>query len=292
MLLGGMTVGNKAMNQKQKKLNIGILGYGNMGKAIFKLLQQQPEVKKAVNFYICSLNTKNVQGAACLKNAEELCHKADIIFLCIKPQNFHQLPPQPPLSGGRRRFPPDRGGKGGLIIISIMAGVTIAQIEKTFPKSRVIRTMPNLPLQVGQGVIGWHARQGQFAAIELKFIEKLFSYFGQSIYVKTEKMLDVITAVSGSGPAYVFLFINSLIKAARKLGLNKKEAREIVLQTVSGSLTYLKNQNNNLEQLIKKVTSKKGTTAAALAELNIKAFEKQWQKAIAKAYKRAKELSA
>ncbi len=266
--------------ENKKKTKIGILGFGNMGSAIFKLLQQQAEFKKNTVFFIYSPEINQIKDATCVKNIEELFCASDIVFLCIKPQDFYLLPV---LNFNKSKK---------LIVISIMAGVPIDRIKKIIPSSLIIRTMPNLPLQIGMGMIGWYADKNHFSASELLFIKKIFSYFGEDINVVNEKMIDAITAISGSGPAYVFLFINALVSAARNLGFNKEEAEKIVLQTAFGSLDYLKKQNKmDLEQLIKKVTSKKGTTEAALEELNVARYKKQWQKATNRAYKRAGELS-
>lgn len=266
--------------ENKKKNKIGILGFGNMGSAIFKLLQQQAEFKKQTNFFIYSPEINQIKGATCVKNIEELLCASDIVFLCIKPQNFYCLPVL------------NFNNSKKLIVISIMAGVPIGGIKKIIPSNLIIRTMPNLPLQIGVGMIGWYADKNNFSASELLFIKQIFSYFGKDINVKNEKMIDAITAISGSGPAYVFLFISALIEAAQNLGFNKEEAEKIVLQTAIGSLDYLKKQNKmDIEQLIKKVTSKKGTTEAALKELNVANYKKQWQKATIKAFNRAGELS-
>jgi pyrroline-5-carboxylate reductase len=174
-----------------------------------------------------------------------------------------------------------------------MAGVPIARIKNVFSNGRIIRTMPNLPLQVGEGLVGWSTNKRQFSEAELRLVEEIFSAFGQSIYVNNEKKLDAITAVSASGPAYVFLFIDALVKAAEKLGFDKKQSETLVLKTITGSVSYLQAQDKkDLEQLIKKVASKGGITEVALKELKIDNFYKQWQKAIAKAHQRARQLSS
>jgi len=266
------------MKHHQKKYNIGILGYGNMGKAILELFQKQSDLKKKANFFVYSLNLKKIKNATKVKNIDELVKNSDIIFLCLKPQDFFKLKAQ-------------KNKK--IILISIMAGVSIARIKKVFAGGRVIRTMPNLPLQVGQGLIGWTANKKQFSAAEFNLVKKILSSLGKSIYVNNEKKIDAITAISGSGPAYVFLFINALIKAAKNLGFDKKQSELIVMQTMTGSLSYLQAQDNlEFDQLIKKVASKGGTTEAALKELGVNTFYTQWQKAISQARKRAKQLSA
>jgi len=261
-----------------KKQKIGIFGYGNMGRAILKLLKNSEEFKTSA-FYICSQELKSVSGATCVNDLAQLCYQSDIIFLCIKPQDFYQLKP---LNNVNKN----------LLIISIMAGVKINNINKVINSNKIIRAMPNLNLQVGESVSGWYADKQYFTARELKNAKKTFNCFGQNINLKNEEMLNAITAVSGSGPAYVFLFINALIKSAKKLGFTEEEARQIVLKTVSGSLSYLERESSqNLEELISKVASKKGTTEAALKELEVNKFYKGWEKAINKAFQRAREIS-
>jgi pyrroline-5-carboxylate reductase len=269
------------MKRQNKKYNIGIFGYGNMGKAIFELLQKHSSLKKKANFLIHSLGVNKVKNAIVVKSLDELSEAADIIFLCVKPQDFYRLGPLEPKPAKK------------VILISIMAGVPIARIKNVFSNGRIIRTMPNLPLQVGEGLVGWSTNKRQFSEAELRLVEEIFSAFGQSIYVNNEKKLDAITAVSASGPAYVFLFIDALVKAAEKLGFDKKQSETLVLKTITGSVSYLQAQDKkDLEQLIKKVASKGGITEVALKELKIDNFYKQWQKAIAKAHQRARQLSS
>jgi pyrroline-5-carboxylate reductase len=264
------------MNQA-KTTNLGIFGLGNMGQAIFKLLQNS-ENGKYLNFYICSVGLKKIKNAVCLNSLDQLINKCDIIFLCIKPQDFYNLKPAAP---------------NNKIFISIMAGVNLKNIKKIVNSQNVIRVMPNLPLRVGQSIMAWFADEKKFTKRELVFIKKLFLNFGYSFKVKTENDLDKITAISGSGPAYVFLFINALIKSAINLGFSFEQAEIIVLKLMQGSIKYYETVKNfhSPEELINMVKSKKGTTEAALNKLNINKFYKEWQVAVMAAYKRAKKIS-
>lgn len=257
-----------------KKTNIGIFGFGNMGQAIFNSLKKNQNL----SFYVYSLDIDNVEGAACAGSIEELVEKSDIVFLCIKPQEFASLE--------KIKI------KKELIYISIMAGVKIEKISDFFASDRIVRTMPNLNLLVGQAVIGYYANKQYFTAEELETIKRLLHSFGEYIQVEKESDLDAITAVSGSGPAYVFLFINALIKSAQSLGFDEEAARKMALETVAGSLKYLENMENfDLEDLIAKVKSKGGTTEAALESLGVDNFYSAWEKAIRSARNRAEELS-
>ncbi|PIX11903.1 pyrroline-5-carboxylate reductase [Candidatus Falkowbacteria bacterium CG_4_9_14_3_um_filter_36_9] len=267
------------MRNSKKNLNIGILGFGHMGEAIFRLLKKIPNL----SFNICSLGVKKITGAVCVESIRELVEKSNPLFLCIKPQEFYSL--------NRNDFPEKTTDK---IIISIMAGVCIKNIKKITGQEKIVRTMPNLPLQVGEGVIGWHANKKIFKRSELKEIETLLLFFGKKLFVKKENAIDSLTAISGSGPAYVFLFAEALIRSAVYFGFTKEQSQQIVLQTIKGSLAYIDSQekNFNLEKLIAKIKSKKGTTEAALNEIGVKAFYDKWLKATSAAGKRANELSS
>jgi len=249
-----------------------------MGQAILKLLQKQPELKNRLNFFVHSIGVKKITKTVCLNSFDKLIKKCDIIFLCLKPQDFYNLKP---IAANNKIF------------ISIMAGVRLKNIKKIVNSKKIVRVMPNLPLQVGQGVIAWFADEKQLAKSQLAIIKNLFSGFGLSFKASRESELDKITALTGSGPAYVFLFINALIKAGVTLGFSEKQTEQIILQLVTGSVEYYKNQKNNysLDELIKLVKSKKGTTEAALDKLNVNKFYKQWQLAVDRAYKRAQAIS-
>ncbi|MBI4779584.1 hypothetical protein HY797_03995, partial [Candidatus Falkowbacteria bacterium] len=153
--------------------------------------------------------------------------------------------------------------------------------------------MPNLPLQVGQGIIAWLADEKQFSKSHLIIVKKLFSEFGYSFKVKTEADLNKITAVSGSGPAYVFLFMDALMKATVNLGFAENQAKKIIFHLLDGSLAYFKSVKNiySPEELIKMIKSKKGTTEAALNKLNTAKFYENWRLAVKEAYKRAEQIS-
>lgn len=264
--------------KNHKKINIGIFGFGNMGQAILRQLEQSAEVKKNLNFLVYSIGIKKTKNAACLNSFTELIKKSDFIFLCVKPQNFYNLKT---VAANDKTF------------ISIMAGVKINNIKKIVNSRNIIRAMPNLPLVVGQGVIAWFADEKKITKNKLIIVKKLFSIFGDNFKVEREADLDKITAISGSGPAYIFLFMDALIKASVNLGFSQKKAEQIILQLMTGSIEYFKSVKNiySLEKLIQMVKSKKGTTEAALNKLNTTKFYKQWQLAISQAHKRAKQIS-
>lgn len=263
-----------------KKITAGILGFGNMGQAIFSILARNRKLIDK-NIYLNSYGVEEAEGAVCVDSIEDLLHKCDAVFLCIKPQDFYKLAVDEKIAQ-----------KSEAVIISIMAGVTIGNVRRIIPARRIVRTMPNLALQVQESVVGWHAKKNDLSEKELERISEVLDSFGQAIFTEDEDMLNAVTAISGSGPAYVFLFANALMRSAESLGFSKDDARKIVFQTIKGSMLYAQQKNDlSLDELIGRVTSKRGTTEAALNNINADNFYKKWQQATQKAYERAKELS-
>ena len=274
-------VSSHITHSKRKKTAIGIFGYGNMGRAIVAQLQTTPSLRKVVSITIHSLGIQKVRGARCVASVDDLLTFSNLLFLCLKPHDFYQLKPF------------SRKNSQHLTIITIMAGVRIANIQKIFPGAKIVRTMPNLPLQIGQGVIGWYFKKDLFNLTECVLLKKIFSAFGLSVPLRSEKMLDALTAVTGSGPAYVFLFANALIKSAQQLGFSQTISKKIVIQTITGSLAYVTSlEKYDFEHLISVVQSKGGTTEAALKTLNTKNYYQQWRKAITHAHRRAQKISS
>ena len=202
---------------------------------------------------------------------------AHAIILAVKPQDFDNV------------LAEIKSSIKNQLVISIAAGITASYIEKRLGKVRVIRTMPNLPAQVGQGMTG--ISKGKYAGQkDLAIAVKLFNKIGETVVVE-EKWLDAITAVSGSGPAYVFLFAEMLTQAAKQLGFSDAVAKKLVLQTLKGSLNLLENSNEDASVLRERVTSKGGTTQAALNVFSKHKFQETFTQALKAAKKRAGELS-
>lgn len=262
----------------KKIKKIGIFGFGNMGQAIFKLLK----IRKDFDFFVYSDKPKKVKKIYYLETLEELLEKSDLIFVCVKPQDFKNLL----LQGKELKAP----GKNK-IVVSIMAGIELNRIKRFFKNCRVIRTMPNLNLLIGEGAGGWYAKKNDFSTKELKEIQFIFSKFGKIFFVSNEDDLNSVTAIAGSGPAYAALFIDSLIKAGTKTGLDKNKTKQMVFKTLSGTIKYLQSNKVDLEEFIEKVSSKGGVTRAVLDELDSGEFKKSWEKAIKTGVKRAEELS-
>jgi len=263
----------------KSKLTIGIIGGGNMGSAI------AAGIKARYNVAVCEMDPKRrrlLKSKFSVKVAgfADLVKNCRVLILAVKPQDFEGV-----LSALKTY-----GGGADKLIISIAAGMTTKYIEKRLgQKVRVIRMMPNLPAQVQKGITA--ICRGRFASVaDLKLAQKIFQGIGETVVIQ-EKMMDAVTAVSGSGPAYVFLFIECFMKAARSLGFDEATSQRLVMQTIEGSLSLMKERKEGADVLRERVTSKGGTTFAALEIFRKNGYPKIFQKALQSAKKRAKELS-
>ncbi|MCB9757158.1 MAG: pyrroline-5-carboxylate reductase [Candidatus Omnitrophica bacterium] len=259
-------------------LKLGIIGGGNMGAAI---------ISRTFSKYRIALCEKDKARCAVLKrkyrialaDLKTVVTAADVIILAVKPQDIDSV-----LAELKKLLTPRQ------MVISIAAGLTTAFLEKGLGKTtRVIRTMPNMPAQIGQGITALCPGR-QASAKDLQIAVKLFSHIGETIIVD-EKLMDSVTAVSGSGPAYLFLFIECFLKAAEKIGLKPEAARQLVNATLLGSVNlYLKSKEPS-GVLRAKVTSKGGTTQAALDYFLDNNFEKMFADAVGAAKARARQLA-
>ncbi len=203
--------------------------------------------------------------------------KADVVVLAVKPQIFPEVWPE--IKGALK---PDA------LVVSIMAGIPSAKIAGGQP-IRVVRVMPNTPSLVGEGAAGIAA--GEFATdADLQIAQKLMGAVGTTVVVKEEE-LDAVTALSGSGPAYVFYLLESMLEAAGQMGLEKGISRELALATVIGAAKLMQETGEDADVLRRKVTSKGGTTAAAIQTLEEQGVKESIMAALLAAQARSKELA-
>jgi pyrroline-5-carboxylate reductase len=259
-------------------MRIALIGAGNMGEAILAGIHTknscfvcEPRLERQV--YLAKKYRVKIGPVA------EVVQAAEVVILAVKPQDFPELLAE--ISS--------RPVKGKLFI-SIAAGITTSFVEKALKQSvRVVRVMPNLPALIGEGMAGLTA--GKRATLkDIKLAESIFRAVGGTVVVK-ETMLDAVTAVSGSGPAYVFLFVECMMKAARKLGLSEAEAKTLVYKTLVGSAHMLAGSADSAEVLRQKVTSKGGTTLAAMDVFMQKDIYGMFEAAMKAARDRSKELA-
>ena len=265
-------------------IKIGIIGCGNMGEAIFSRLAQVME--KSTELMVSEMDAARrdlIQSKYKIIveiDNNYLVKYSDVIILAVKPKDFEKVLGQEICCGVSH----DK------LIISIAAGITTKHIEKVIGRDvPVVRVMPNMPAVIGEAVSSISA--GTSAGKEhIALTREIFSMIGDVIEVE-EKMVDAVTAISGSGPAYFFYMIEMLADAAKKLKLRPEIAEKIVLKTAIGSVKLLEVLKEEPAELRRRVTSKGGTTEAALKVFDRKKIGKIIEEATAAACKRSKEMS-
>ncbi len=210
-------------------------------------------------------------------NAEAV-NNADIVILAVKPQKLRTV-----LAGLRGKIAPHA------VVLSIIAGASIQTISGGLEHPAVIRAMPNTPAQIGQGITVWTS-SASVTEEQLEAARLILMALGQEIFVEEENYLDMATALSGTGPAYVFLFMEALIDAGVHLGFPRRIAEQLVTQTIRGSVEYYALKKDHPAHLRNQVTSPGGTSAAALYYLEKAGFRTALSRAIWAAYERSQEL--
>lgn len=265
---------------------IGFIGSGNMAEAIIKgvlaagLYQSENIIASDVRPERLDAMAREYKIKTTLNN-EDVIQYAEVLVICVKPQNVKALLDQ---------IAPKVDNK--TLAISIAAGITAAYLSKRLPKCQVIRAMPNTPAMVGQGATGLFSANASKTSMALAV--KLFDAVGKAVIVDKEGLIDAVTAVSGSGPAYFFLLMEEMIKAGVQLGLSEKTAEELVLQTAYGTSLLAKEAYKRGEkpaELRRKVTSPRGTTEAAISIFQQHGFDGIIRAALQRAVQRGAELS-
>jgi len=216
-------------------------------------------------------------GIAASEAAGPQLAQAGLVVWAVKPQAFGDA------------AAPCAAHVGGALQLSVMAGIRSDAIARATGSARVVRAMPNTPALIGRGIAGLYARP-EVGDDERAQVEALLEPTGSSLWVNDEDDLDAVTALSGSGPAYVFLVIEALIDAARAAGLSDAQGRALALATLAGSTELAARSNDPPALLRERVTSKGGTTAAALAVLEARGLKPALLEAVAAARQRAREL--
>jgi len=217
-----------------------------------------------------------VEGTA--DNVEAI-EGADVVVLAVKPQVLGQVMSE--ISG---RLQP------GQLVISIVAGATLDAITWALAHREVVRVMPNTPARIGEGMSVWTATP-EVCESDIERTRCILQALGKEIYVTHEDELDMATALSGTGPAYVFLFMEALVDAGVHLGFSRRVAQELVLQTVRGSVDFASQSRGHLADLRNQVTSPGGTSAEALYQMEKGALRTIVSKAVYAAYQRSRALS-
>ena len=265
-------------------MKIGLLGGGAMGEAIIAAVTSgDTPVAQAQDLRVFDVVSPRVQQLASMYGVQpaespaDLVGDTDFLLLSVKPQDFEKA------------VAPIAGKLGGATALSIMAGVTLARLSRVLQSDNIVRAMPNTPAQIGQGMTGWTATPA-VGDTAREGARRIFAAMGKEAYVPDEKYIDMVTGLSGSGPAYVFLFIEALTDAGVHIGLPRDIASTMALQTVIGSALYAEKTGKHPADLRNQVTSPGGTTAEGLRALEQGNLRADVLEAVIAAFEKSKAL--
>ena len=258
-------------------MKIGFIGCGKMAGAIISAIKDNVYVTGSeVNQEIANCASEKL-GIDVLTDNIELVKDSDVIFIATKPNNVSDV-----LNEIKDCMTDDK------FIVSIAAGVTTSKIENILKNVRVIRVMPNTPALVKLGMFGV-CKGSKATDDDENYVINLLSEIGKCIKVK-ESQMDIVTAISGSGPAFFYKVINEIARAGEKLGMDYEKALLLSIQTAIGSAKMAKNREISMEQLISNVATKGGCTAVGVDRMNIYDTEKVFFDVISDTTKKACEL--
>lgn len=263
-------------------MKIAIIGGGVMGEAMVNALLRRGIVA-AADLAICEVLDERRRylaerhGVETFADSTQAVDSAGLVVFAVKPQEF-------PTAAA-----PLAGRLGQRTVLSIMAGVRLATITAALGTDRVARAMPNTPAQIGEGITVWTAYP-TLDAEALDAVRRVLGALGQEVFVEDEKYVEMATAVSGSGPGFVFLLLEAFVDGAVHIGLRREVATRLVYQTVLGSVRYAEATGRHPAELRGQVVSPGGTTAAGLLALERAGVRAAIVEAIEAAYRRALEL--
>jgi len=264
---------------------LGFIGAGNMGEAIIRgILAAKVYAPKEVVVLDAAPGRGEAlrarYGVSVASSAAELLRACDLLVVAVKPQNLGSVLEDIPREAAR-----------GKTFVSIVAGVKADVFARALGEGvRVVRTMPNTPAQVGMGSTGIYFPPGVDNASREK-VRSLFASIGVVAEVPREELLDVVTALSGSGPAYAFLFLEALADGAVRAGMGRQEAILLAAATLEGAARMVRETGRHPAELKDMVMSPGGTTAAGVATLERGAFRATVMDAVLSAWQRCRELS-
>ena len=264
-------------------MKVLVIGAGNMGLTYAEAMSRSKLLKRR-NVMILDnspekiLSLQKVEHFDVFEKLEDCLPDADLVFIAVKPYHSQEL---------FERMKPFM--TSGPIVISIMAGVTIQTMSDALGIDKVVRAMPNLPAKVGKGVTSFMVSDA-ISRVELLTVENLLDTTGKSIQVSTENYIDASTGISGSGPAYVFYFMQSMMEAAQKMGFSPRNSKVLVSQTFEGAVELFNQSNLSPNTWMERVASKGGTTRAALDSMEDNNVKELIQEAAYAAFDRAIEL--
>ncbi|HSW20650.1 MAG TPA: pyrroline-5-carboxylate reductase [Ramlibacter sp.] len=260
---------------------LAFIGGGNMASAIIGGLIRQglaPSLIDVVEPYAPTREKlRHDFGIEAMETAGPALQRSRLVVWAVKPQSFREAAAQ---ASAHLAQP---------LHLSVAAGIRSDSIAAWLATERIVRSMPNTPALVGRGMTGLFAR-GAVTADDKALVERVIATTGESLWVQAEADLDAVTALSGSGPAYVFLFLEAMVEAGAQMGLPPEQARRLAIGTFAGAASLAAASNEPLSVLRERVTSKGGTTYAALTSMQADALPASFIKAMHAARQRAQEL--
>ncbi|AMM24325.1 pyrroline-5-carboxylate reductase [Variovorax sp. PAMC 28711] len=260
---------------------IAFIGGGNMASAIVGGLLRQGadagDFEVVEPFEAARTRLSDAFGITARAEASDALARCAVVVWAVKPQAFAEA------------ARPVRAFAADALHLSVAAGIPSESIARWLGTERVVRAMPNTPALVGQGMTGLFARAGVDGP-NRALVEQLLAATGELLWVDAESALDAVTAMSGSGPAYVFYFIESMTEAGIEMGLPPEQAQRLAIGTFTGASALAKSATESPAVLRERVTSKGGTTYAAITSMQRADIKAQFKTAIRAAQKRAAEL--
>ena len=264
-------------------MKIAFIGTGNMGEAMLSALLNKG-LSTPENVRVSDIkgerrkHLKHKYGVVATESNREAADNSDIVVLAIKPQDLAGLMAE--LNGQLKPIQ---------LILSIIAGARFDTLCQGLNHNCIVRAMPNTPAQIGEGISMW-AATAEVTEKQKEQAGSILGAMGEEIYIDDEKYLDMTTAISGSGPAYFFLFVESMVDSAVHIGLPRDTAEKLVLQTMLGAGHLIQKSGKTPAELRRMVTSPGGTTAEALLQFEKGGLNRLVMQAVVAAYNKAKEL--
>ncbi|GGX24360.1 pyrroline-5-carboxylate reductase [Undibacterium macrobrachii] len=269
----------------QSNLRIAFIGGGNMAGALISGLVKK--LAASTQIHVIDLNPESLQNLVTgygvstslgMEQADSHLRGADLIVLAVKPQQLHTV---------AASLSPYIQSQ---IVLSVAAGIRAADLSRWLGGyQKIVRAMPNTPAMIGLGMSGLYAMDA-VSESERNVAQNIMQAVGDTLWVEQEAMIDAVTAVSGSGPAYVFYFIEAMQEAAQQLGFDAAQARQLALATFQGAAQLAQQSDESVSILRERVTSKGGTTYAALCSMDASEVKPAIHQAVLAAAQRGKEL--
>lgn len=264
-------------------MKVLVIGAGNMGLtyaegiATSSLLNRRKIMVYDVSFEKTEALRK-IPHFDVYEELEECVAKADVIFIAVKPFHSEAL-----FKNMKKSVHQEQ------VFISLMAGTTIKTIQEGLGIKKVVRAMPNLPAKVGKGMTSFTEAK-EVTRVELLMVRNLLDTTGEAIHVENENFINASTGISGSGPAYVFYFMQSMLEAAQKMGFSNNDSKALVAQTFEGAVALFNDSDLSPNTWMERVASKGGTTRAALDSMEDNNVKELIKEAAYAAFNRATEL--